>query len=257
MVIKPRRIFAPGNFCEGRVVILVGGFPGLGGKMGYLDRKGKVVIKPKYLMADVFQEGLAWVMVKAGGTWAAIDRQGKQVIKPRQWAPSRFSGGLALVTNGPALQAFVDKTGKIVLTPQVDRIEEGFSEGLAPVLIGRKCGYIDTTGKVVIPPQFDHVQGFSEGLAAVDIGGVYGYINKKGKIVIKPKFGFAGQFSSGLAMIADETGKVVIQPRFDGGSGFEGDLAMVKIIGRRGRRGKEGYINKRGKFVWIGQVGLQ
>lgn len=263
MVIKPIRMFEPGGFREGMAPILVGGLPGMGGLFGYLDRKGKMVIKPKYLLASSFHEGLAWVIVEIGGHWAAIDRQGKEVIKAGQWAPYPFNNGLALGTDGPVSKSFIDKTGKVVLTPQVDRIEEDFSEDLAVVLIGRKYGYIDRKGKVVIKPRFEYADSFSEGLAAVCIDGKYGYIDKKGKIVIKPKFVVAFEFSSGMAMIADKTGKhgyidktgkVVIRPRFDGCSNFHGDLATAKIIGRRGRRGKEGYINKRGKFVWVDQV---
>ena len=53
------------------------------------------------------------------------------------------------VVNG----GFIDKTGKIIITPQFDRISL-FSEGLACVKIGNKWGYVDKTGKIIITPQF-------------------------------------------------------------------------------------------------------
>src|SRR4051812_24158111 len=79
---------------------------------------------------------------------------------------SLVSGAAALNDSGeqyfPIRQdgklGFIDKTGKVVITPQFDSTvrEDGicFSEGLAAVLVGDKWGYIDKTGKFVIPPKF-------------------------------------------------------------------------------------------------------
>jgi WG containing repeat len=77
----------------------------------------------------------------------------------------------------------VDKTGKVVISPQFDVASE-FSQGLAAVRIGDdtsgKYGYIDKTGHMIITPTFDYGDKFSEGLARVRIGGPdtgkWGYI---------------------------------------------------------------------------------
>ena len=65
-----------------------------------------------------------------------------------------------------------------------------FSDGLAGVKIGDKCGYIDKTGKVIINPQFGLAWGFSEGIAKVETDIVdrneFGYIDKTGKYVWHP-----------------------------------------------------------------------
>jgi WG containing repeat len=45
---------------------------------------------------------------------------------------------------------FIDRTGKITIEPRFDEIFVGFSEGLAPVRIGKKWGFIDQTGKIAI-----------------------------------------------------------------------------------------------------------
>jgi hypothetical protein len=50
-----------------------------------------------------------------------------------------------------------------------------------------KFGFIDRSGKVVIEPQFDWVEDFSEGLALVSSNGTKGFIDKAGKWVLVPK----------------------------------------------------------------------
>ncbi|MBU4447092.1 MAG: WG repeat-containing protein, partial [Proteobacteria bacterium] len=49
----------------------------IGEKCGYVDRKGNLVIQPRFLNARNFSEGLAAVEVCSG--WGYIDRSGKLV----------------------------------------------------------------------------------------------------------------------------------------------------------------------------------
>lgn len=52
------------------------------GKWGYINKKGKAVIKPQYDVKDPFvnfSEGLA--LVKKDGKWMFIDKKGKVVLK--------------------------------------------------------------------------------------------------------------------------------------------------------------------------------
>jgi hypothetical protein len=43
-------------------------------------------------------------------------------------------------------EGYIDATGRMVIKPQFDMVAEGFSEGLACIKVGEKCGYIDKTG---------------------------------------------------------------------------------------------------------------
>jgi hypothetical protein len=59
------------------------------------------------------------------------------------------------------------------------------------VEIGGKYGFIDKTGKIVITPQFDGAEAIYKGLAKVEVGfsdwDKVGYIDKTGRYVWEPR----------------------------------------------------------------------
>src|SRR5271167_2353154 len=140
---------------------------------------------------------------------------------------------------------YIDKAGKLAITPQFDKVED-FREGLAAVCLGKcgfdskpdesRYGYIDQSGKYVVNPTYDHVHPFSEGLAAVCSGDCWwgatkgrkwGFIDKKGAVVIPLQFGDARYFKEGLAAVCVGT-----------------------CIGHDEKfEGKWGYIDAKGAFV--------
>src|SRR6218665_3770394 len=77
---------------------------------------------------------------------------------------------------------YIDKSGKIAISPQFD-FAWSFKEGMAPIQLGGKCGYIDRTGKIVINPQFEFAWSFQEGVGKIKLGGKYGYIDRTGKTI--------------------------------------------------------------------------
>jgi len=230
------------EFSEGLAAVL------LDGKWGYIDRNGGLAISPQFQDADSFSEGLAPAMFD--GKWGYIGAKGIFIIKP-QFEGSKsvlsFRDGLA-----PAFSSgkwgFIDRTGDFIIKPQFDGAG-AFSDGLAPVLIEKKWAFIDKGGKTVIKPQFDDAASFSEGLAKVGmemeslslesvqgipwslssrIHNIYGFIDKTGQIIVKPQFEYAGSFNKGLAWV--NTGEAA----------KEGSRTV----------NKEGYIDKKGVFVW-------
>src|SRR2546422_10908637 len=72
------------------------------------------------------------------------------------------SGGLFLISQY-GRYGYIDKSGRIVIKPRFDEASY-FSEGLAPVRVGKLWGFIDESGKMAIAPQFDSAFPFSEGL---------------------------------------------------------------------------------------------
>lgn len=148
-------------------------------KMGFRNKKGEVIIEPKYSFVGDFSEGLASVV-------------------------------------GDEQEGFINTKGELIIDLKTSGLSIGhrsdFSEGLAAVYKGDKWGYIDKKGNIVIEPQFSDAQKFSEGLAGVSISkmdqqaGVesplyYGFINKMGKLVIKAQFSKVHSFNGGMSKV--------------------------------------------------------
>ena len=89
----------------------------IGGKWGYIDPAGKMVINPQFDAASPFSEGLAHVRI--GGKWGYIDPAGKMVINPQFDAASPFSEGLAYIKIGGNWRGgrwgYIDPAGKMVI----------------------------------------------------------------------------------------------------------------------------------------------
>jgi len=66
-----------------------------------------IAIPPQYDDARDFSEGLA--AVRVGGKWGYIDRSGKMVIPPRFLRAEPFRGGLAVVDTSQRLFAYWNK----------------------------------------------------------------------------------------------------------------------------------------------------
>lgn len=234
-------------------------------KWGFIHSNGDWVIKPQFIRARNFSNGLAAVAIRGANNevkWGFINKKGELIIEPQYRLVGDFSDGLAAVQlfDKSELWGYIDKTGKKVIMPQFDSVGN-FSEGLAAVSIPKKksengtfvlidgqviytdinfWGYINKKGKIIISPQFlwTTTGEFHEGLACVKIDGKWGYIDNKGKVIIQPKYDSAGNFSEGLANIKiqekwgyiDKTGNKVIEPKYMRAYNFKNGLARISNV---------------------------
>jgi len=99
---------APGSFSEGLASVTVGG------KVGYSNKAGELVIAPAFQQANEFSEGLAAVRVK--GKFGYIDHQGSMLIAPRYETCDECIGGLCRVQLGDRGMKlmYLDKRGATV-----------------------------------------------------------------------------------------------------------------------------------------------
>jgi len=204
----------------------------VGGKVGFADETGKLVINPQWDSAFPFNEGLAMVCV---GECDYEHIAGYRLTKNFQ----------RITLEQTYKYGFLDESGKLAINPSFEEARN-FSEGMAAVCLGigcyytldrkdksRKWGYIDKAGSIIIPAQFDEAYDFKEGLASVSVGGKWGYIDKTGKFLINPQFDDAGPFEKGFAQVGLKVpGKEESSNPYDG--------SKIKF----------GYIDKTGKYIW-------
>jgi hypothetical protein len=134
-----------------------------------------------------------------GTAWGFVDRDGKLIIRPRFESAEQFSEGLAHVSEC-GRHGFINWQGDYMIHPQYSQAHS-FSEGLAAVVFSMKWGYIDHHDRYAVTPLYDDCGDFSEGLAAVLWRGRWGYIDKTGRFAISPRFDDARRFADGSAQV--------------------------------------------------------
>jgi hypothetical protein len=247
-----------------------------GGKYGYIDHAGKIIIQPRYIWAEDFWRGLGTVY--ACGHYLSIDASG--TLHPLRIA---LPGELEIQRRGDKL-GFVDKHGQFKIKPAFDDALP-FSDGVAAVKIGEKWGFVDAEGKLVIDAKFKNAYYFWEGVTTAELPGLgdvlidksgkilasdfksvdlitegrvpvgrndkRGYLDLQGTVIIPIVYDGAQSFSEGLAAVEkddkwgyiDRAGRLVIPFTYDDARKFGNGLAAVKA----GKR--TGFINRSGEFA--------
>ncbi len=225
------------------------------GRFGYVDHAGRFVIEPRFADGQSFSNGFARVVVEGPCTYIPDGPCGVfNAVTPG--APKT---GKAPTAKLEACRfSYIDKTGQLITAAKFDAARD-FSEGLAPVRVGKVWGFIDKTGKVVIQPQFEDAERFFSGRARVRVGQAYGYIDKTGTMVIPPQFRFAEDFSQGFAVVndgkgaswyIDDLGRKAFGEVFEAASPFFKGLAHVKLRPSRMRTETYAYIDTIGRQVF-------
>jgi hypothetical protein len=174
---------------------------------------------------------------------------------------SNYFNGLAFAETIDGEKVIIDEQGTIVLSlTKLDVSSawgKGFSEGLMGVMTkDKKYGYIDKAGKMVISPRYSYVEPFSEELAAVCIRlpvynvtkSKWGYIRKNGEVVIPLQYDNVTSFHEGRAFVyresgwflIDQGGKFVSNQAFEAVRDFSEGVAPVRVNKRWGYIDGEG-----------------
>ena len=246
---------------------------------GFIDKSGKWVIRSrdKTFTGD-FSEGFA--RFYESGKEGCIDRKGNVVIPPKFHSLRDFRNGRAAFMTENQDFGFIDKTGTIVIEARYENVRP-FSEDLAGVLRKSKWGYIDVNGRTVIPFKYEKALWFSYGLAAVRIDGKWGYIDKTGKMVIAPRFTGASVFQNDRAKVniggnhygpyesrrfaddesywiangawryIDKSGEFVSDLEFDNALDFRNGLAAFRILKKCGLKNGAGRVILPAQLDWI------
>ena len=149
------------------------------GRYGYINQMGAVIVKPQFISAGQFSEGLA--AVRLNGTYGYIDTNGAFVISSKyDFALSFYNGQAEVFIDGKPF--FIDRTGKIIFDHNYKSIAEFEHNSYAIVVTQTdKYGVINRMGKLVCDTAFKKINVFKDGVAVVE-GFNNSVISKKSKI---------------------------------------------------------------------------
>jgi len=205
---------------------------------GFTDKKGNVVIKPRFSDIGNYSDGMAAVMDEKQA-WGYVN-DGDELVIPHQFDHAAgFNNGLAVAGTGSS-KGLIDRSGKFRVNPM-------FTEAIADgdrflVEQGGKWGWISKEGSFIINPQFTEAMRFGgQGLAAVRTGKNWGYIGRDGIYKINPQFSAALPFTGNVALVLverqsgliDADGRFLVNPQFGKPSK---DLVYMMMKGERFHR---------------------
>lgn len=153
--------------------------------MGYRNKAGKLVIKPKFNKALTFSKlGIADVFIRPD-KWYKIDLKGKILYQSYFFdnGPDYYVSELMrVIENGK--MGFANREGKIVIPPAFEYATPfAYSTPIAMVckgcqeelpskdqggcrhadMVGGKWGMINSTGEIIVPIEFDSFSTFEDG----------------------------------------------------------------------------------------------
>ena len=207
-----------------------------GGKWGYKDEKGRVIVQPIYEEARDFRDGLG--NVKRMGWWGYINKFGKVIIPFSFDESYSHKDGVASTRKGYKW-GFIDRYGNTIIDFQYEQARN-FCEGLAAVKKNNRWGYIDRNGSVIVPIEYDFVMDFHDGLAAVKNANKWGFIDLNGMGAIPFIYDETFGFSNGYAAVRvgnkwgyiDLNGENVIECKYDFVTNFKNGLADAQLEGK-------------------------
>lgn len=213
-------------------------YPFQKGKLyGYMDASGKTVIKPQFLSAKGFSEGLAAVRLK--GTYGYIDLAGTFVIAPVYDLALPFDEGFAKVfIDGKPF--FIDPKGKILFQHRYESISAFENHTFASVVTASgKCGLIDRSGKLIVDTVFASLDAFPHGVFIVTSLHHEPYPRGENE---KPVFETA---------VIDSLGNWLVNyGRYKAIGAFKGGYSKVELFveNRKGYTNHEGMIDETGTY---------
>lgn len=228
---------------------------------GYIDKTGKLVIKPQFKEAREFQaNGLA--VVRKGKYYGLINEQGNFMVEPKYESINGFSEGRAVVIDNSGFKV-IDEKGKEVTNKAYDFISNyKNSRALFSNNDGKgkyPYGYLDLDGKEIIPGKYQEANDFSkDGKATVkEKDNEYNLINTIGQVLNKYNYPFVGAFSEGIMSFQrevggkfgfiDEKGNEIISPQYSSTGPFEEGRAVVNTF--QGVMNNYGLIDNKGNYI--------
>lgn len=155
---------------------------------GMLSEDGIVIIEPIYDEIGTYSQGL--VPVSKGGKCGYLDTEGRVVLPLEYDRAASFLGNFAKVTKDKR-SFIIDKTGREVCD-KIEKLEYGVDdiiEGYRAAIKDEKYGLLDETGKFILPCEFDGLERWGiTHLVKVEKDGKEGIYDLSGREIVKPDY---------------------------------------------------------------------
>lgn len=207
-------------------------------KMGFVDKKGKLVIPCQFDFAFSFRGDSTMVMDNTTRKCGIIDKTG-QLVMPYQfdgtfeWNNDCFRWSLKEKHRDCIYEAedfgiarmnekwgIINRQGKWLVPPQYNEGSYGFifQNGYAAVNKNGKTGLINRKGEVILPFMYDYIGLFNNGL--INVGGMRsglraGFVNLKNEVIIPLIYNDLSHFEEGFAFASIKVKNELQQTRSD------------------------------------------
>ena len=168
---------------------------------GFIDAKGKFVIKPMYDAASDFYEGLS--VVSKNDSVYFINKQNVNPFGKIYSDALVFKNGIAPVKQNNKW-FFINRQGQSI-SRTYDEINE-LSDNVYVVKLGDKYGALDHFGQTILEPKFDKLGDFKNDYAYYMEKGSYGFVSRNGA-VHKAEFEWISDFNGQQIAIIQQNNK--------------------------------------------------
>lgn len=165
---------------------------------GVIDASGRIIVPIEYDYIGRMREDI--IVARKDGVYGCFDKSGRNIVPFEYQEIKEYVGGMARICE-KGRYGFIDKDGEKIVSPYYDAVEN-FSEGCAKVVAKGKAGFVklnQDSGSVkeewVVFPMYEAAGSFSCGLAPLCQGGKYGFINKSGEFIVPARYDFADEFN--------------------------------------------------------------
>lgn len=247
---------------------------------GFMDKTGKIKVKPIYLIVGDFSDGLCFVSketITKGYKWICIDTLGNEVFDIKDNFPeTEFSEGFARISSFTE-HWFINQKGENIFNKTWKDGQGNFKDGVAYVSEKQFSDFypIDTKGIRIEKSTYSRIEVNGKLNTSSEIeadtlirfkqDSLWGFKNLKGEIVIKPKYYLVDKFQNGLCAvrlnyqrfeiandyffdaIINTKGQVVSQQPMHCFMGFQGDL--IEYYGGFHFSGGVHYLDKDGQRI--------
>lgn len=162
------------------------------GDVCLITNDGKIVLEPKVEVDTLYYPSYGFCQVEKGGKYGYIDERGILVIPFKYENASPFSeNGLAFVVGENGLGGYIDKDDQFVIDP-IYETGSIFRFGFAAVSKNGEYTYIYKNGNQAIGGTFQYAGAFSEcGLAkVVEFDGIHSFMDTSSRVILRMKEGF-------------------------------------------------------------------